>query len=336
MEEVIIGQKNGLGIIELNREKKLNSLNLNMIHQMTRILEDWERDSSINRVLIKGKGHKAFCAGGDIVALYEEMAHNKKPKENFFKYEYNLDLKIHRYSKPICSLGHGLVMGGGLGIFRGSKYKVVTPDSVLAMPEIAIGLFPDVGATYFLNRMPGPWGYLMGLTGLQLKGLWAKDLGLADYLVDPKSFEDIEREFGQVDEPKIFFKELEIQPSTKEQEDFEQLHEEVSMMNIESLEHLNEISKNYSGHQALEKAFENYRKGSPTSAAVIDRQLRRGKNLTLEQAFEKEERMAECFMKQHDFKEGIRALLIDKDKKPRWRPSTLEQVSPPLVDSHFS
>lgn len=336
MEDIIIRQKKGLGIIELNREKKLNSLNLNMIHQMTRILEDWERDSSVNRVVIKGKGEKAFCAGGDIVALYQEMTHHKKPKDNFFKHEYQLDLKIHRYSKPICSLGHGLVMGGGLGIFRGSKFKVATPSSKFAMPEISIGLFPDVGATYFLNQLPEPWGYLMGLTGLQLKGLWAKNLGLADYLIDPRHFESIEESFGEVEEPRSFLEQLELNPSTQEQEEFEDLHQEVSLMKIDSLEQFNELAKNYSGHPALEKAFATYLSGSPTSAAVIDRQLKKGKKLTLEQAFEKEERMAECFMKQHDFKEGIRALLIDKDKKPRWRPSTLEQVSPPLVDSHFS
>lgn len=336
MEDIIIHQKNGLGIIEFNREKKLNSLNLNMIHQMTHILEDWEKDSSINRVLIKGRGERAFCAGGDIVALYQEMKNNKKPKNNFFKYEYKLDLKIHRYSKPICSLGNGLVMGGGLGIFRGSKFKVTTSESKLAMPEISIGLFPDVGATYFLNQLPEPWGYLMGLTGLQIKGFWAKNLGLADYLIGPEHFETIEQKLGEVEEPKSFLEKLEHRPSAKEEEEFEELHQEVSLMKIETLEQLNDMAKNYSGHPALEKAFATYLSGSPTSAAVIDRQLRKGKALTLEQAFEREERMAECFMKQHDFKEGIRALLIDKDKRPRWRPSTLEQVSPPLVDSHFS
>lgn len=336
MEDVIISQQNGLGIIEFNREKKLNSLNLAMIQHVTRILEDWERDSSINRVLIKGKGSKAFCAGGDIVALYQEMSHHKKPKDNFFKHEYYLDLKIHRYSKPICVLGRGLVMGGGLGIFSGAKFKVVTPDSLLAMPEISIGLFPDVGATYFLNQLPEPWGYLMGMTGLQIKGYWAKSLGLADYLVSVEGLEKIQVNMGGVEDPREFLEGLEVGPSLKEQEDFETLHHEVSMMKIESLEHFNEMAKSYSGHPALEKAFATYLKGSPTSAAVIDRQLMRGKRLSLEEAFAREERMAECFMKQHDFKEGIRALLIDKDKKPRWRPSTLEQVSPPLIDSHFS
>ena len=168
MSLVLFEEKNGLGIITLNSPKSLNSLSTEMVELITPKLKEWENNSSIKAVLQKSSSEKAFCAGGDVVALYNSFKDRTENAADFFTKEYELDLLIHQYKKPIICFGHGIVMGGGIGIMNGSSHRIVTEKTKLAMPELTIGFFPDVGASYFLNKVPGRTGLFMALTGCRL------------------------------------------------------------------------------------------------------------------------------------------------------------------------
>jgi enoyl-CoA hydratase/carnithine racemase len=183
-----------IGMITLNAEKTLNALSLEMIDLITAQLEAWATDEGLAMVLLQAAGDKAFCAGGDLQNLYQSMLihHDSTEKDDiranpyardFFDREYRLDYFIHTYPKPILCWGHGIVMGGGIGLMAGASHRVVTEKSRLAMPEIAIGLFPDVGGSYFLNRMPGKLGLFLALTGAMINTADAKFVQLADYAI---------------------------------------------------------------------------------------------------------------------------------------------------------
>ncbi len=173
-----------IGIATLNSEKSLNALSLPMVESLLPKLASWQADSSISMVLLQGSGEKAFCAGGDIRDLYKAML--DKPGEyapyveEFFTKEYTLDYLIHTFGKPVLVWGNGIVMGGGLGLMAGASHRVVTVSSRIAMPEMAIGLYPDVGASWFLNRMPAGCGLFLGLTGASINAADAKFISLAD------------------------------------------------------------------------------------------------------------------------------------------------------------
>ena len=180
-----------VAIATLNSEKSLNALSLDMVKSLLPQLLAWQEDPSIAVVVLEGKGEKAFCAGGDIRDLYDAMVKNPGKQapyvEEFFTHEYQLDYLIHTYEKPILLWGQGIVMGGGLGMMAGASHRVVTETSRIAMPEITIGLYPDVGGTYFLNQMPKGCGLFLGLTGASINAADAKFINLADYFVSQDS-----------------------------------------------------------------------------------------------------------------------------------------------------
>lgn len=179
-----------IGVATLNSEKSLNALNMDMIQLLTPQFELWKNDDSIALVVLEGVGEKSFCAGGDVVSLYKAMASTDNGKsdptdyvESFFTAEYKLDYLIHRFEKPILLWGNGIIMGGGLGLMAGASHKVVTESARIAMPEITIGLYPDVGGSYFLNKMPDQVGLFLGLTGASMNCEDARFAGLADYYI---------------------------------------------------------------------------------------------------------------------------------------------------------
>lgn len=336
-QEVIFQQQQSLGILELNRPEKLNSLNLEMIRSLSKILDHLQQDPNTFALYLKGRGERSFCAGGDIVSLYQAMKNESVNDVSFFDEEYSLDFKIHSFDKPIVAYAHGLTMGGGMGLVNGARHRIVDETTIMAMPEISIGLFPDIGATYFLNRLAKPWGYLMGLTGMRLPGYIAKELGLADWLISSKLRKEFEADLSrEAHDVAACCQKYQRELDAAESDNFHALQEEVLKIDISSIEAFHERALSPANHPLLAEAFGFYLKGSPTSAAVIFKQLKTGEKLDLKEAFEKEKRMAKCFLKQLDFKEGIRALLIDKDKKPKWRPSSLSLVSDDVVNSHFS
>ncbi len=330
---ILTEKKNKVGIITLNSPNTLNALNLEMILTMTRTLREWQEDPSVFQVMIKSNSPKAFCAGGDVVSLYKAMK-EKKPAGDFFKFEYDLDLLIHKYTKPIICLTDGIVMGGGIGIMNGCSFRIVTENSMLAMPEISIGLFPDVGGTYFLNKMPKHIGLFFALSGARIGAGDAIYLKMADYYVESKDLGALIEEItiGLHEIREIITKYHKKIPSEVKQK----TDELIQLANFEEITDLDNFWRSYETTDPwIQKGINTFKKGSPTSAAVIFEQLKRGENLSIEEVFAMELIMAKQFTLHPDFQEGIRALLIDKDQNPKWNPEKLKNVSPKIVDEHF-
>lgn len=348
----------GIGVITLNAEKTLNALSLEMIDLMAEQLAIWSTDDNIVLVLMQAAGEKAFCAGGDLQNLYQSMLthHASAEKDDiranqyacdFFNREYRLDYFIHTYPKPILCWGHGIVMGGGIGLMAGASHRVVTEKSRLAMPEIAIGLFPDVGGSYFLNRMPGKLGLFLALTGAMINAADAKFTKLADYAI------------AQVDKPSVLDKLLE-QPWSKSQEKNSHLLDTLlrgSEMALEIVqgplqvhfEAINELCHQESLNQIvdaiialdpeeawLKKAVASLKAGSPSSVHLANLLLNQTKDSSLADVFRLEYLAALHCAARSDFAEGIRALLIDKDLKPQWSPATHAEITTTWVDGFIA
>ncbi|MDH5581683.1 MAG: enoyl-CoA hydratase/isomerase family protein, partial [Bdellovibrionales bacterium] len=278
----------------------------------------------------KSSQDRAFCAGGDVKSLYHSMLKSPDFAKEFFKHEYFLDHYIHQYKKPIICLAHGITMGGGIGIMNGCSHRVVTETTIMAMPEITIGLFPDVGGTYFLNKMPDRLGLFLGLTGARINSNDALFCQLADFLIpsqelspledkilntqwtenNKENYNIIHRLISEVHTPKLV------------SETIITLSEEIKKLtSFDSFESLFENWKTYkSNNKWINSALENFFKGSPTSAKIIFKQITEGKKLSLDEVFQRELHMAHTFSDSADFKEGVRALLIDKDNSPQWAP----------------
>ncbi|MFC3756635.1 enoyl-CoA hydratase/isomerase family protein [Chryseobacterium tructae] len=343
--------KNKVGIITLNSEKTLNSLSLLMIEELKTILEDWKNSDEIACLFIQGAGEKALCAGGDVRQLHDAIIaqrtidDSKIPQDcfDFFSKEYEVDYAIHTYSKPIIVWGHGIVMGGGIGIMVGASHRIVTERSKLAMPEITIGLYPDVGGTWFLNKMPSAYGLYLGLTGARLDGVDCQFLGLADYYVPSTSKETIlnalELANWNENPHKIVSDILKnISKDTPVPESQAALHQDFveQFEETETLEQFRKILINYpEKDEWINAGIKSFEAGSPSSAHVIFRQLKQGKDLSLEEVFQSELNLScQCCI-HPDFAEGVRALLVDKDQSPKWHPATLDEVSQEWVNSYF-
>jgi|AntDeeMetagen681_2_1112603.scaffolds.fasta_scaffold00148_12 enoyl-CoA hydratase/carnithine racemase len=340
-----------LGVARLNAAQSMNALSLDMIHRLQPQLEKWANDDQIAVVWVEGAGDKAFCAGGDIVALYRSMTESgqasssRNESEQFFEDEYRLDYTIHTYPKPIVIWGNGIVMGGGLGLMAGGSHRVVTEQSRLAMPEVGIGLYPDVGAGWFLNRMPGRIGLFLGLTGVRMNAADAIFVGLADRFishgqranvigailakdlrVDPHGgVNQVLRRFERADDA--------LKPSSSVREHFDVIQ---LLTDGDSLVEVVDNLSAYAGDDEwLMKAVKTVAKASPTSLTLHWRHFHNTLHDSLSRVFDKELQMSLRSLKMGEFAEGIRALLIDKDLKPRWHFPSLESVDPDWVEQFF-
>ncbi|MBK1895610.1 enoyl-CoA hydratase/isomerase family protein [Chryseobacterium paridis] len=344
--------KNRVGIITLNSEKTLNALSLPMIEELHTILSTWKINDEVACIFLQGSGEKAFCAGGDVRQLYDSIIaqraidHTKVPQDcfDFFSKEYQVDYMIHTYPKPIVVWGHGIVMGGGIGLMAGASHRIVTERSKLAMPEITIGLYPDVGGTWFLNKMPSAYGLYLGLTGARLDGADCKFLGLADFYLSSSLKEQILSSLQEIiwngdghqavsEVLEKFSKETEIPESQTE------LHQAFihRFEGVDSLEEFAEILTDYPKKDDwILTGLKSFEAGSPSSAHIIFRQLKQGKKLSLEDVFRSELNLScQCCI-HTDFIEGVRALLVDKDLTPKWQPATLTEVTEDWVDGYFN
>jgi enoyl-CoA hydratase/carnithine racemase len=275
-------------------------------------LDAWEHDASVHTLVLRGAGDKAFCAGGDVRALYNAFLASDPGVFSFFEIEYALDYRIHTYPKPIVAIVDGIVMGGGMGISQGANLRIVGDRTRMAMPETAIGLFPDVGGSYFLSRVPGKVGAYLGLVGPTLRAADAIYCGLADTYI------------GEGEAPRS---ELEaMRPAIDEHF----AHDSVEAI-VASLE--NERRPEY--REWAVRAREALAKRSPTLLAVTLEQLKRGATMTLGDCFRMELNLIRACFEQGDFIEGIRALIVEKDNQPRWRPQRVEEVERPAVDAFF-
>jgi len=345
-----------LGQVTLNVESTLNSLSLEMIELLRAQLTKWQKDESIVAVFFQGSGVKAFCAGGDIQALYHAMvAHPDGPvpyAENFFEQEYRLDYLIHTYPKPTIVWAHGIVMGGGLGIMGACDYRVGTERTRIAMPEISIGLFPDAGASYLFSKMEQHWAYFLAWTGCSINGRDAQLLGFVNHLLQNNQKEEFVTELQSADWSDWsksgqdvvgnIIRKLEVH--SKDFPEAQLLEHEdliVSVMN-DCLKSDNPVASfvealpKLEGHSWLEKASASFTRGSPTTAQIIERQFRLTRAISLKEVLKIELTIAVQCARHTDFAEGVRALLIEKDNKPLWQYSEMGQVPESWIDEHFS
>ncbi|NRA72564.1 MAG: enoyl-CoA hydratase/isomerase family protein [Gammaproteobacteria bacterium] len=334
----------------LNSEKSLNALSQPMIESLLTHLNLWQDDDSVVAILLDSVGDKAFCAGGDIVELYHAMAQQPNQSvhyvEQFFTMEYSLDYLIHTYSKPIIVWGNGFVMGGGLGLMAGASHRVVTERSRVAMPEVSIGLYPDVGATYFLNNMPDRLGLFLGLTAAQMNASDCLKVKLADhFLLHQQKQQLISAIVGATFDcdPALKISEL-IEIIAKESiselpqgniESHQELLNEV-LSGQTLLEVVNAIKSLRTEDKWLSKAQSSLNRGSAISACILERQLLVGQKLSLKECFELELSLSVRCGELGEFREGVRALLIEKDNKPQWIFEHVNDVDSAVIEQLFN
>lgn len=322
--------------ITLNRPQALNALSLAMIHELRYLLKDFENIPSIQAVFIQGTGGKAFCAGGDIRFIYEAMKRDDlQACEDYFKEEYALNAQIYTYKKPFVALIDGITMGGGMGISMTGSYRIVTAKALLAMPETGIGLFPDAGGTTFLNQTPGMVGLYLGLTGYRLTpedALWS---GLATHYIpatrlslfknDIMGRMPLEQALSQYSQ--ILFKKGFLEDH---QDDIETHFNKPSLKEI-----FQSLAFDHSPFS--QNTYKILNSKSPTSLAVTFKQLKEiGPSLSFPERMTMEFKLSQHFVRDHDFAEGIRAVIIDKDKLPRWSPAQVADIRDDDRDRYFS
>ena len=322
------------GLITLNREKVLNALSLSMMRHIYEALLKWKKDPCITRIVIEGAGEKAFCAGGDIRSVYEA-----KQKGDFefcdalFREEYRLNYEIRTYPKPYVALIRGICMGGGMGLSMHGSHRIVTENTSLAMPETTIGFFPDVGAGLFLNECPGKSGLWIGLLGERISAPDALYTGLATHFVSSGQWSELrERLLTSQSDLHIILSDFKspVFPSRLGlcQEKIDDIFGATSMEEII-------LKLEQSSYEEAPLWLACLLKKSPTSLKLSLKSLRDAKGKTAEDIFKQEYRLSQRCVKAHDFEEGIRALLIDKDQKPRWKPLSLDKVGEPEIETYF-
>ncbi|GAB7347074.1 hypothetical protein MBLNU459_g3207t1 [Dothideomycetes sp. NU459] len=360
--DVLFNTVYGVRTIELNRPKKLNSLNGSMARKILPRLKEWEKSQLANVVVIKGNG-RAFCAGGDVAALAldnKEGPAGQQRSKDYFALEYKLDHLIATYSKPYVAFMDGITMGGGVGLSVHAPFRIATENTVFAMPETTIGFFPDVGASFFLPRMDGEIGTYLALTSEQLKGVNVFLAGIATHYIHSSSLPDLEARLSELN-----FKDTQETPErlsiindTIEEFTTGMPHDVPQQVaanirvaidycfqagfDIDGI--VNALQESYENpgtpddvKKWAEKTRETILARSPTSVKVTLQQLRRGGQWNIAQTFQHEHNIASKFMEHADFVEGVSARLIQKPpRKPDWSPATLDDVSQASVDAFFS
>jgi enoyl-CoA hydratase len=345
--EVLAETHSGLGILTLNRPQALNALNLAAVEAMSAHLAAFEADPEIHAVLVLGSGERAFCAGGDVRALYYDGLQSARkigPESlgvRFFRAEYRLNRQIACYAKPFVALIDGITMGGGLGISAHGRFRIATERTVAAMPEMAIGLFPDVGATHFLNRAPGALGLFLALTGHRVTGGDLLHAKLATHMIAAAHKVELITTLKRIQWSRIEAAQAieDALPPFLAGPGDALLSDSQSLIDrcfgADSVEAIVQALAAENGPIAAH-ALHALAAGSPTSQKIAYRQLQEGRFLSLEEALRIEFRLAVHCCAGHDFAEGVRAVLVDKDHAPRWQPARLDAVTEAMVDAHFA
>jgi len=342
-----------LGRVTLNVAATLNSLTRQMVDLLQEKLDAWRDDDNIAAVFIDGAGEKAFCAGGDVQALYRSAVATPggpcEYAEDFFTQEYRMNYTLHTYPKPLICWGHGIVMGGGLGVMAGCSHRVVTEKTRIAMPEVTIALFPDVGGTWFLNHMPGSSGLFLALTGASINAADAIYTGIADRFISSERkaevLEQLLRQHWGADAAINHALVRHVLRPFAEQSIGQcpggQVEPHLGSINTlcdgdDIHEIINNILSLSTQDPWLAKAGESLAHGSKLAALWTARQLLEQRHASLREVFQSEIRLATNIVRHPEFTEGVRALLIDKDKKPKWLYSASRDVPPQVLDAFFT
>lgn len=337
MTDIVFSQRGAIGHVLLNRPKALNALTLDMAVQLRGQLEIWAGDDAIAAVIVEGEGEKGFCAGGDIRWLHDTGKSDPAAGAEFYRQEYMTDAAVYHFPKPYLAFIDGIVMGGGVGISIHGSHRIAGDRTLFAMPETGIGLFPDVGGSYFLPKMPGQLGMFLGLTGARLKAADCLYAGVATHYVPS-------------DKQAAVIGEICAKATTKAQinDILSHAHEDPGAAPIEALQ--GEIDKHFDGADVrsilteldqdqsewAQKQASILRSKSPTSLKVTFEQLTRGASMSFDDVMRMEMRMAARVMEGHDFYEGVCATILEKGASPQWDPARIEDVTPDMVEAYFA
>ena len=331
-EDTVITHRDGrVGRILLNRPRALNALDLNMIRDCAAILERWAHDPHVDAVVIEGAGDRAFCAGGDIRALREgQLSGDRSSVDQFFHEEYALNLTIATYPKPYVALIDGICMGGGIGLSVHAPYRVATEHAVFATPETAIGFFPDIGATFLLPRLPGALGTYLGLTALRVTGADAVHAGLATHYTPRGRLPDLSAALARDGVATLAAFNETLPP-------FALADQREAIDHCFSAGSIPEIVARLQGVDAdwAKEALKALCHVSPSALFWTLKALRRGRDLALRDALDAEFALTRTTMAHPDYVEGVRAMVVDKDRKPNWQPASIDAVDPKTIDALF-
>ena len=348
--EVTEGTHGHIGTITLNNPKALNSLNIEMIDAIQKALDHCENDENIKAVYLQATGDKAFCAGGDVVGLYHSMKETSagdipEKAAYFFTKEYKLDYRLHTFDKPIISWANGIVMGGGIGLAAACSHRIVTENSMYAMPEVTIGLYPDVAASWFFNRMPKNIGLFLGITGARINASDAIFTKLADFFVLNEFKDELFAElleFEWSDDPHCDVQNVidshssfshDEAPISQVRENYNEIQDLLQHCELTAI--VNNLTNIDPKTKWLGFAQKSFLKGCPLTYRLVYEQIKRAKHMSLKQVFEMELIMSTRCAMNGDLQEGIRALLIDKDGQPDWNNKSITEITDSQIEQYF-
>jgi enoyl-CoA hydratase len=338
-DDLLFEQRGPIVLVTLNRPQALNALTHEMALALEARLHQYEEDNDVEAIVVQGAGDRAFCAGGDIRRLYDTGRAGESYPYNFYRDEYRLNAYIYHYPKPYIALIDGIDMGGGVGISVHGSHRVVTERLNFAMPETGIGLFPDVGGSHFLPRLPGEIGAYMAMTGARLKAADAVYAGVGDDYVPSDRLDDLvkaleEAHYNRGARTAVgrVIADFAVDPGASEIEGLrERIDGAFDKQTVEEI--IADLEA--SGDEWAQKTVATMRGKSPTSMKIALRAIRDGAELDFDECMMMEYRIANGCIVSHDFYEGVRAVVIDKDQAPKWQPARLEDVSAVDVDRYF-
>ncbi|KTC81322.1 enoyl-CoA hydratase/isomerase family protein [Legionella brunensis] len=337
--DIVFARERHLGLVTLNRPQALNALTLDMIKALQQQLLLWEKDAAIHAVVVQGEGEKAFCAGGDVRWLYAAGLSKNPEQMQFFWHEYRLNHYIHRFSKPYISLMDGITMGGGVGVSLHGSHPVATERFIFAMPETSIGFFPDIGASYLLARCPDATGIYLGLTGNRLQAQDAYALGLIKQIIPSAKIQECIEALANTDLSNNAHEEVDacLNQFAMPKEKAAIHSQQAAISRCFSFSTVEEIftALQEQGDEWAVTILNSLRHKAPLSLKVTLAQIQKAKTMSMAECISMDYCIVNQFMREPDFYEGIRALLVDKDKSPHWQPNNLEKATAAKVADYF-
>ncbi len=335
--EVLMARRGAAGVIILNRPKQLNALSHGMVRAIWPQMLAWKEDPTVTRVVIMGAGEKAFCAGGDIRALYDlGKAGQQSQAKPFWKEEYTLNHLLKTYPKPVVSLLNGIVMGGGVGMSFHGSHRVASERLMFAMPEVGIGFFPDVGASYFLPRLPHRIGTYLALTGARIGLGDAMALGLATNAVASTRMAELAVALEGDESVDAILQRFAMPVPDSPLMEHAMLIGDVFSENSLPAIMAKLAQAAFGGSVFASQTLETMQTKSPTSMAIALEQVKRGSGMSFAEVMQMEYRIVCRIADGHDFYEGVRAVIVDKDQNPLWKPVWIDTLDPAVIAAHFA